>query len=98
MDVLTTLIYPVIDEMRPSVGAGLRADPGTILVGPGAVLDSLQLVMFVVAVEDRIQSKTGRQVSLTGEEALYAVPSPFETAGALAGFVTKLLEEQGASA
>ena len=93
MEVLTTLIYPVIDEMRASVGPSFRAERETVLVGPGAVLDSLQLVMFVVALEDRILSQTGRQVALTGEEALYAVPSPFATVGGLATFVARQLEE-----
>jgi hypothetical protein len=96
MDVLTTLIYPVIDEMRPSVGPGFRSDPSTPLVGAGAVLDSLQLVMFVVAVEDRIQSQTGKHVTLTGDQSLQAAQSPFTNVGTLASFVTELLRESPA--
>jgi hypothetical protein len=42
----------------------LEATPATILVGPGAVLDSLLLLNFLVAAEERLAEDYGVHVSL----------------------------------
>jgi len=42
----------------------VKTTPATILVGPGAVLDSLLLLNFLVAAEDRLAEEHGVHVSL----------------------------------
>jgi len=63
----------------------LTAD--TRLVGSGAVLDSLQLVNFILEVEARLSEEIGLQITLTNDRAFSERRSPFRTPAALATYI-----------
>lgn len=87
MSVLETLIYPTVDEFQPQVDRPIAKEPQTPLVGPGAVLDSLLFVSFILAVEDAVEAKTGKRIALAGEKAMSMKESPFRSLATLAAYV-----------
>lgn len=66
----------------------------SVLLGPGGRLDSLALVHLIVAIEEKIQEQLGVSLSLA-EEIVASDTTPFSTLGALAAFVTDLVDRRG---
>ena|ERR1700738_3677500 len=95
--VLEKIIYPVVDETNTLFTAENRLgkSPEAALFGQGAPLNSLGLVTFIVAVEERIENETGKAVRLVSEEAMSRKNSPFLTLGRLAAYIDELLKEPG---
>lgn len=87
-------IYAVIEETNSELPSSqhLEHSEDTILFGSKGKLDSLGLVNFIVAVEQRIEEDFSRPVSLTDEKAMSQRTSPFRTVGTLAEYVASLLE------
>ena len=56
-------------------------------------LDSLGLVNLIVGVEEKVSDAFGVELNLADAGALPEAESPFRTLGALADFVTGLLED-----
>ncbi|MBI5267149.1 MAG: acyl carrier protein [candidate division Zixibacteria bacterium] len=88
-------IYPAIDEIAAGLEPGhtLHKTPDTNLFGDGAALDSLGLVNLIVAVEERIESGTGKGVRLVSEKAMSRRQSPFRTVSTLAEYIDELLRD-----
>jgi len=63
---------------------------GIRLIGDGAVCDSVALVGFLVALEERVARDTGVAVSLMDERAMSQTRSPFRNLATLAEFVVVL--------
>ncbi len=63
------------------------------LYGGAGKLDSLDLVNFVVAVEQTIEDKFGVLLNLTDDKAMSQKTSPFKTIGTLVDYITKSLDE-----
>lgn len=95
MDILERVIYPVVDEVKDTIESGDRLikSPTTPLFGSNAILDSLGLVTFIVAVEERIEKETGCSITLADEQAMSRKESPFRTMGSLAAYIAQLLEK-----
>jgi len=74
-------------------GARLPADLDTALLGKEGRLDSLGLVALVVAVEQALQDRFGRALTLADEKALSRRNSPFRTLRTLAAYAHSLLED-----
>jgi D-alanine--poly(phosphoribitol) ligase subunit 2 len=93
MNILEELIYPVVDEIRDSIESGdkLKKSPETPLFGAGSILDSLGLVVFIIAVESRMKKEIGKAITLANEEAMSRESSPFRTMGTLASYISDLL-------
>jgi acyl carrier protein len=88
-------LYAAIDDVnreRPSDRLLAKA-PDTALYGSSSDLDSLGLVNFVVAAEQRIDAAFGKSLVLADDRALAQDPSPFRSIGALADYVEVLLRE-----
>lgn len=81
------------NDSRPKGGL-LNKSPETHLYGREGNLDSLGLVGFIVAAEERIREKIGTSVTLADERALSQERSPFRTVNSLADYVLSLLEEE----
>jgi acyl carrier protein len=93
---ITEALYGAIDDVnreRPS-DRQLAKSPDTALYGSASDLDSLGLVNFVVAAEQRIEAALGKSLVLADDRALAQDPSPFRSVGALAEYVEVLLREQ----
>jgi D-alanine--poly(phosphoribitol) ligase subunit 2 len=88
-------LYAAIDEtnrQRPA-GAPLPRALDTPLYGSSSALDSLELVNFIVAAEQKIDAAFGTSIVLADDRALSQDPSPFRSLGALADYVEVLLKE-----
>jgi acyl carrier protein len=88
-------IYPAIDEIAAGLDPGhsLHKSPETNLFGAGAALDSLGLVNLIVAVEERIETGTGKGIRLVSEKAMSRRQSPFRTVSTLAEYIDELLRD-----
>ena len=95
MGTLEEIVYPVVDAVQDLLkpGAALAKSPDSPLYGPGAPLDSLGLVNFVVAVEEAVEAKRGSAIRLVSEKAMSRRQSPFRTLQTLADYVDELLRE-----
>jgi hypothetical protein len=91
--ILEKVLYPAIDAVRETVDRGdqLQKRPDAPLYGDGAPLNSLGLVAFVIEVEERIASETGKTLRLVSPAAMSRRNSPFRTVGALAEYIDELL-------
>jgi acyl carrier protein len=96
MDVLSSIVYPALDEAKRSVESarGIEAKGDSVLFGPGG-LDSLGLVRFIVIVEERISDQTDRSLTLASDKAMSRKNSPFRTLATLADYITECLAEEG---
>jgi acyl carrier protein len=93
-DVARELVYPVVDELQAELVTDIPKDASTPLLGGGTVLDSLDVVTLIVAVEERIEASTGRAVRLVNERAMSRRSSPFRTLGTLSDYVYELLARE----
>lgn len=90
------LIMGTIDEMNrdePSNPIGRSVE--TVLVGPKSALDSLRLVNFIVAVEQKVEEEFGFPISaIANEKAMSQKTSPLRSAGILADFISEIVVTQ----
>lgn len=63
----------------------------TILYGEGGLLESIQLINFIVDVEQSIEKEFGRTLSIADEKAMSQKNSPFRTVETLCNYVNSLL-------
>ncbi len=94
-DKIVSALYEAIDEINEFRPQGQRLEKAldTRLFGAGGVLDSIGLVSFIVAVEQRIAEVFGTSITLADERALSQRNSPFRSIGSLADYISKLLGE-----
>ncbi|WP_437630547.1 hypothetical protein [Sorangium sp. So ce854] len=63
------------------------------LYGSGGVFDSMQLVNFLVLVEQKIDDEMSQAISLTSEKAVSMRVSPFASVRRLIDFIADELSE-----
>jgi acyl carrier protein len=85
---LIELIVAAVNELGDQDAVQLPADlsEATPLFGEAGFLDSMSLVSLVVAVEQAIEDRFGKAVSLADEKALSRRHSPYRTIGSLAEY------------
>ena len=67
----------------------------TVLLGEGALLDSIGFVTFVTDMEDRMEEKTGHECYLVlNEIGEFNINSPSLKAGVLSRYLVKLAQEE----
>ena len=83
------LVHSAIDAINQQLPPSRRLakSPGTIIVGPFGSLDSLGIINFVMAIEERAGDLLGAPVQLLDDTALMET-GPFRTVESL----TRLLE------
>jgi acyl carrier protein len=91
-DVLKSVLA-AIAAFNASENANVPAAADTVLLGAGGAVDSLGLVRLVMMVERQAQDDFDVPVSLTDEKAMSQRNSPFRSVGALADYLTSLLNE-----
>ncbi len=86
-------IYRAVDwingEMPPD--RQLIKAPETPLLGTESVLDSMQLVSLIVAIEREVEDAFGVAVTLADERALSMQASPFRSIQSLADYIGILI-------
>lgn len=96
MTTLFDLLLQAAETCNPKLAEQLRkTGRDTVLFGREGCLDSLGLVSFIVAVEAELEDRCGVHLTLADEKAMSQKHSPFRTAGALADYVSRRLEEEG---
>jgi len=85
------LIYESLDVVNQQLPAAARLarDPATVIVGAGGSLDSLGIVNFVLALEEKAGDALGRSIQLLKPEWIIADEAPV-TIGSLATHLTTL--------
>jgi acyl carrier protein len=89
MKALEDIIYPVVEVMHGQQSS-LTKDPKTILFGFDAAMDSIALITFLAAVEERVHALTGKNIPLT-LDSIEAEENPFDTLGSLAEYLDRRL-------
>jgi acyl carrier protein len=95
-EILAAFIYPALDEVisiQENVSE-MEKSTNTALFGDNSVLNSLDLVSFIVLVEERINEKLEFGITLTSERAMSRSTTPFRTTGTLAEYVKELIDEE----
>ena len=90
---VTGVLYGAIDDVKklqPPEQA-LKKSMDTVLFGAGGALDSLGMVNFIRAVEQRLEREFGVAVTLVHERAMSKKNSPFKTIGSLHKYILGLL-------
>lgn len=64
------------------------------LLGSRAVCDSLGLVSYLVALEERVNDTLGTGISLMSDRAMSQERSPFRNLAALVDFMEELISEE----
>ena len=87
------VIYTVIDELNATTWDHEQLDKSvdTVLLGQSGKLDSMALVMLIVATEQKLNEVFGGTVTLADEAAMSMSKSPFRTVGTLAEYAHSLL-------
>lgn len=88
-DELITIILELANnfnvDLEYKIAVDKKEDAG--LFGEGGALDSLNLVSFIIAVEQRLSDKIGVELALADEKAMSRNRSPFKSVGTLADHV-----------
>lgn len=68
----------------------LHVTADTVLIGDGAVFDSVGLVALIMEIEAMADDDYGIVISLTSDRAMSLRESPFRTLGSLAAFIEEV--------
>jgi acyl carrier protein len=94
-DVLS-VIYEAIDSHNQGLddeGAQLEKSPNTALFSSESGLDSLGLVGIIVEVEQLVDEKFDKQITIANEKALSSTRSPFRSVESLCDHILELLQQ-----
>lgn len=64
------------------------------LFGPGGALESIQLVSYIVLVEQEVNSKWNKNLRFLSEKAFSQTKSPFRNLRAFGNYIADLLDEK----
>lgn len=92
-------IYSAVDELNRQLPKGVVVEKSldAPLYGKGSRLESIDLVNFIMEVEDKVRDELGASVTIADEQAMSQQHSPFLTLGTLVDYVSGLLKEDGDS-
>ena len=89
----SSLIHQAIKEVNQQLDENQRInnDPGTVLLGPTAIIDSLTLINLIVTLEQMAEERYGVELSLSSDVSLLSDSNHFNTIGSLTDYVSTLL-------
>ncbi len=91
IDKITAVIFASIDEINESLPAGKKISKSleTSLVGPGSALDSLGLILLIVAIERKYSDAFGKRISLSDQLMMSVEHNPLKTLATLQDHILK---------
>ncbi len=91
-DKITQVIFSAIDEINETLSPQKRIVklPQTPLVGSQSSIDSLALVLLVVAIERKYSNTFGKSISLSDQLMMSVEHNPFKTIATLQDYILKL--------
>ncbi len=92
-------IYEAVDELNKQLPKGVHVEKSldAPLYGKASKLESIDLVGFIIEVEEKVRDEFGASITIADDRAMSQQNSPFLTLGTLADYVSGLLEENGAN-
>lgn len=93
-DEILTIILETASELEESAQISLDEElsENSQLFGEAGLLDSMGLVSLVIAVEQAIQERLSRSVSLADDKALSMRNSPYRSVASLADYALAQIE------
>jgi acyl carrier protein len=93
-DTILNIIYNAIDELNEHRASGnlIKKNGDTVLLGKNSALDSLSLINFIVSVEQKIEEKFDKEISITDENTLNGSESPLNSINLLTEHIAKLIK------
>lgn len=89
---VTRMVCRAIDAVNElSLDGGLSKDGASVLIGEGGQLNSMGFINFVVALEEEIETSTGRTLTISELLAADTSAHPFWTVDQLVELLTGLL-------
>lgn len=85
---LLNLLKESIIENDVYIDDNLVINEQTRLIGNTSIFDSIELVQFIVEVEDMLEEKYEIEIQLTSEKAMSRRNSPFISISTLTKFIT----------
>jgi acyl carrier protein len=82
------------DAVSQNGGDPSSVTEDTVIVGPGAVVDSIGVVSLIVDIEQRLEVDQGISVTLANDRAMSQRNSPFRTPGVLADHILATVSEE----
>jgi acyl carrier protein len=93
-DIVLAALRDAVDQNGGDTGA---VNEETVIVGPGAVIDSIGVVSLIVDIEQRLEMEHQVSVTLANDRAMSQRNSPFRTPGVLADHILATEREVAAS-
>ena len=95
---ITKTIYQTIDQINQGLPPKnqIKKSPAAKIWGKGGSLDSLNLVRFIVSLEERIEKDFKMQINLADEKSFSVKESPFLDVKSLSEHIKVLLEQKNA--
>jgi acyl carrier protein len=92
-------VYSAVDELNKQLPKGVHVDKSldAMLYGKTGKLESIDVVSFIMEVEDQIKAEFGVSLTIADDRAMSQQNSPFLTLGTLTEYLDQLLKENGAS-
>ena len=92
---ITNLVFSVIDEINKELSKDdqIIKSLDSVIYGSNGQLDSLGLVNFVVAVEQKIEDVFEKSINLTDDKAMSEKNSPFQTIETFVNYIYDVLEK-----
>lgn len=93
MDILIDILFPAIDEFNTNQpnDQKLKKSRDAMLLGNESHLDSVQLVAFIVTVEEILLEKIGKDIPLITTNAMTQSDDPFSTINNLRKYIEDVL-------
>jgi len=89
---IETLIYETFDDlMSQSENLTLEKSPSCELIGEGSALDSLGIVNFLVALEQKLSAKASQNIVIADQELVMGADKPLRTVDSLVSYLAKKL-------
>ncbi|MEW6471836.1 MAG: acyl carrier protein [Actinomycetota bacterium] len=90
------IVLDVCVEMNSAYDADIDVARGAEapLSGEAGVLESVELVSLIIAVEEAVEEEFGMAVALADDRAFSRSSSPFRTVGSLADYILEILGER----
>jgi len=92
-DTVIEILYEVVDKLNRQLTKHdqLEKSTETILSGEGGQLDSLGIINFIIAVEQKLEDRFHIEITLTDEKIITAMDGPLHTIGTLADYIVERL-------
>ncbi len=91
-------VYGAVDELNKQLPKGVHVEKSldAELYGKTGKLESIDVVGFIMEVEDQIKEEFGVSITIADDRAMSQQNSPFLTLGTLTEYLAQLLNENGA--